>query len=70
MIRLDRILLREIRLPLREPFRISSGEMKERRIMLCELFDAAGARTWSECVVDDLPNYSSETLDTAWPTTP
>ena len=68
MIRLDRILLREIRLPLREPFRISSGEMRERRILLCELFDADGAHAWSECVVDDLPNYSPETLDTAWPT--
>ena len=68
MIRLDRIVLREIRLPLREPFRISSGEMRERRIILCELFDADGATTWSECVVDDAPNYSPETLDTAWPT--
>ncbi|MDH5233477.1 MAG: o-succinylbenzoate synthase, partial [Gemmatimonadota bacterium] len=68
MIRIDRIVLREIRLPLREPFRISSGEMRERRIMLCELFDADGATTWSECVVDDAPNYSPETLDTAWPT--
>ena len=68
MIRLDRIVLREIRLPLREPFRISSGEMRERRIMLLELFDTDGASVWSECVVDDLPNYSPETLDTAWPT--
>ncbi len=68
MIHLDRIVLREIRLPLREPFRISSGEMTERRILLCELFDADGASTWSECVVDDAPNYSPETLDTAWPT--
>ncbi len=68
MIRLDRVVLREIRLPLREPFRISSGEMRERRILLLELFDAEGARTWSECVVDDAPNYSSETHDTAWPT--
>lgn len=68
MIQLDRIVLREIRLPLREPFRISSGEMRERRILLLELFDRDGASTWSECVVDDAPNYSSETLDTAWPT--
>ncbi len=66
--RLDRIVLREIRLPLVEPFRISSGEMRDRRIMLCELIDTDGASVWSECVVDDLPNYSSETLDTAWPT--
>jgi o-succinylbenzoate synthase len=68
VIRLDRIILREIRLPLREPFRISSGEMRERRILLCELSSADGAHVWSECVVDDAPNYSPETLDTAWPT--
>lgn len=68
MIRLDRVVLREIRLPLREPFRISSGEMRERRILLLELFDADGAKAWAECVVDDAPNYSSETIDTAWPT--
>jgi O-succinylbenzoate synthase len=67
-VRLDRVILREIRLPLREPFRISSGEMRERRILLLELFDSSGARTWSECVVDDAPNYSPETIDTAWPT--
>jgi O-succinylbenzoate synthase len=65
---LDRLVLREIRLPLREPFRISSGEMRDRRILLCELTDVDGASVWSECVVDDLPNYSPETLDTAWPT--
>ena len=68
MITLDRIVLREIRLTLREPFRISSGEMRERRILLCELFDTDGASSWSECVADDEPNYSPETLDTAWPT--
>lgn len=68
MITLDRIILREIQLPLREPFRISSGEMRERRILLLELFDTDGAHVWAESVVDDLPNYSPETLDTAWPT--
>lgn len=68
MIQIDRIILREIRLPLREPFRISSGEMRERRILLLELFDRDGAHTWAECVVDDAPNYSYETIDTAWPT--
>jgi o-succinylbenzoate synthase len=68
MIQIDRILLREITLPLREPFRISSGEMRERRILLLELFDRDGAHAWAECVVDDAPNYSYETIDTAWPT--
>ncbi len=66
MIRLDRITLREIRLPLREPFQISSGVMSERRIALLELYDASGATAWSECVADDTPNYSPETVDTCW----
>ena len=66
MLELTSITLREIRLPLREPFRISSGTMAERRIGLLELTDASGATTWSECVADDTPNYTSETIDTAW----
>jgi O-succinylbenzoate synthase len=66
MIRIDQITLREIRLPLREPFRISSGVVSERRIALLELHDATGAVSWSECVAGEWPNYSSETIDTAW----
>lgn len=64
--RLDRLILREIHLPLREPFRISSGEVTDRRILLCELVDADGATAWSECVAGEAPNYSPETIDTAW----
>lgn len=66
MLHLTSITLREIRLPLREPFQISSGTMTERRIALLELRDASGAVAWSECVADDTPNYTSETIDTAW----
>ncbi|HEX8848565.1 MAG TPA: o-succinylbenzoate synthase [Gemmatimonadaceae bacterium] len=66
MLRLERIVLREIRLPLREPFRISSGVCTERRIALLELFDASGAVGWSECVAGEEPNYSPETVETAW----
>jgi O-succinylbenzoate synthase len=50
MLRLERVTLREIRLRLREPFRISSGVVDERRILLLELRDAAGVTEWSECV--------------------
>lgn len=66
MIRLESITLREIRLPLKEPFRISSGVVSERRIALLELRDASGATAWSECVAGETPNYSPETIDTAW----
>ena len=66
MINIERIVLREIRLPLKEPFRISSGVVTERRIALLELFDAEGTIGWSECVAGEQPNYSAETIDTAW----
>ena len=66
MIQISEIRLREIRLPLREPFRISSGVVSDRRILLLELTDRSGARTWSECVAGEAPNYSPETIDTAW----
>ncbi|MDQ2665601.1 MAG: o-succinylbenzoate synthase [Gemmatimonadota bacterium] len=63
---IERMELREVRLPLREPFRISSGVQTERRIMLLQLFDASGADVWAECVAGEEPNYSEETADTAW----
>lgn len=66
MIRITSIALREIRLPLREPFRISSGEVSERRILLVQMFSGDGVSGWAECVAGEFPNYSPETVDTSW----
>jgi O-succinylbenzoate synthase len=66
MLCIERITIREIHLTLKEPFRISSGLMHERRIALLELTDRDGTTTWSECVAGQHPNYTSETIDTAW----
>jgi O-succinylbenzoate synthase len=66
MIRLQEIALHEIRLPLKEPFRISSGLVTERRILLLRLREADGTEVWSECVAGESPNYTAETIDTAW----
>ena len=65
-LRVTRITLREIRLTLREPFQISSGLTTVRRILLLELEDSDGHTAWSECVAGERPNYSAETIDTAW----
>ena len=65
-LRLAHITLREIRMPLREPFEISSGRTVSRRILLLELRDTDGTTAWSECVAGEQPTYSSETVDTAW----
>ncbi|MFV1986851.1 MAG: o-succinylbenzoate synthase [Gemmatimonadota bacterium] len=65
-IRIVEITLREIHLPLVERFVISSGSIQNRRILLLEVRDADGVTAWSECVADAFPNYSPETIDTAW----
>lgn len=63
------IVLREIRLRLVEPFRISSGETWDRRILLLELAGTDGSgretRAWGECVAGERPSYGYETIDTA-----
>ncbi|MFL5547858.1 MAG: o-succinylbenzoate synthase, partial [Gemmatimonadales bacterium] len=65
-LRLERLTLRELLLPLKEPFRISSGTQTSRRILLLELEDAEGTSVWSECVAPEEPNYNGEAIDTAW----
>jgi len=66
MIDIRSITLREIQLPMREPFRIASGAMHDRPILLLEVEDAEGFTAWSECVGAAEPNYSPETTSTAW----
>ena len=48
MVCIDRVTLREIQLTLKEPFRISSGVVHTRRILLLELAERDGATAWSE----------------------
>jgi len=60
-----RIELREIRLPLREVFEISTGARQNRRILLIRV-EGEGATGWGECVAAEDPGYSYETTETAW----
>jgi len=64
-VRLQSFHLRELRLPLREVFEISSGARQARRILLLTV-RAEGAEGWGECVAAEDPGYSYETTDTAW----
>ena len=63
--RIEAIEVREIRLPLRERFEISSGYCEERRILLVKM-RAGGETGWGECVAGEDPGYSYETTETAW----
>ncbi len=63
--RIDAIYLRELRLPLVQPFQTSFGTTTERRILLVEL-RGQGLSGWGECVAGEHPFFSDETIDTAW----
>ena len=64
-LKIEEVTLREIRLPLVHFFETSFGRVYERRVLLLEL-RTDGATGWGECVADDAPRYSYETVDTAW----
>jgi o-succinylbenzoate synthase len=63
--RIGKIILREIRMPLVSPFETSFGRTSVRRILLVEV-DVEGVSGWGECVAGEGPFYSPETVETAW----
>ena len=63
--RIDRIELRLLRLPLVRFFETSFGRVHERSFLLVTV-DDDGARGVGECVADANPYYSAETTRTAW----
>lgn len=65
-LRLARLTLREIRLPLVEPFRTAGGVVDARRVLLAQLTDHDGHTAWSECVAESRPTYSPDTVDSCW----
>ena len=66
MLKIKKVTLREIQLPLIEPFTISSGTETVRRITLLKAEDYDGHVGWGECVAGVFPNYNAEAIDTAW----
>ena len=63
--RIDRITLREIRMPLVHPFETSFGRTTERRILLVEV-EEDGAVGWGEVTCGERPFYNEEWVDAAW----
>ena len=62
--RLRKITLREIHIPLIAPFETSFGSTSLRRILLVEA-DVDGISGWGECTAGENPYYSYETVETA-----
>lgn len=62
--KVERAVLREIGLELREPFRTRRGTIHHRRILLLTL-EGEGLEGWAECVAGVEASFP-ETVDTAW----
>ncbi|MFZ0462290.1 MAG: o-succinylbenzoate synthase [Candidatus Acidiferrales bacterium] len=63
--RVEKVTLREIRMPMVMRFETSFGTTTGRRIMLVEV-QADGVTGWGECTAGEEPYYSPETVETAW----
>jgi len=64
-LRIDRIEMRLLRLPLVHFFETSFGRTTERRFIVVRLSGDGGAG-YGECVADEHPYYSYEDVETAW----
>src|SRR5882762_7659074 len=65
--KIEAITLREIQMPLVHFFETSFGRVYSRRILLVTAH-CDGINGWAECVAGEDPFYSSEWIDSAWPT--
>jgi o-succinylbenzoate synthase len=62
--RIRRAVLRRVEMPLKFRFRTSFGETSIKKFLLLEL-DAGDLTGWGECVAEEQPLYSPETIATA-----
>ena len=65
--KIEAITLREIHMPLVHFFETSFGRIYSRRILLVTVH-CEGVDGWGECVAGEDPFYSSEWIESAWPT--
>jgi o-succinylbenzoate synthase len=65
--KIESITLREIQMPLVHFFETSFGRTYSRRILLITVH-CEGVEGWGECVSAEDPYYSSEWIESSWPT--
>lgn len=63
--KIDSIEVRELKLDLKHPFETSFARVSHQRFLLLRL-SCDGVVGWSECVADETPSYSPETVRSCW----
>jgi o-succinylbenzoate synthase len=64
-VKIDRVELRQLRIPLLSPFETSGWREEEKTCIIVRL-DSGSLSGFGECAVNEGPWYSYETTDTAW----
>ena len=65
-LRVERVVLHRVRVPLKEPFRISNGSVAEKDSVLVEVTTDRGVTGWGEASPMSGSFYSDDTPDTVW----
>lgn len=63
-VRVEKVVLRLVEMPLKFRFRTSFGETARKRFLLVEV-RSGGLSGWGECVAEEAPYFSPETIDSA-----
>lgn len=63
--KIEAVILREIRMPLIHAFQTSFGQTTDRKVILVEA-RSGQLQGWGECVAGEGPFFSYETVETAW----
>ena len=64
-LKIDRIILRKMKMPLKDPFETSFGAIKDRTFMIVEIH-GEGEVGYAEVVTESAPLYNEECVGTAW----
>lgn len=65
-LRLERVVLHRVRVPLKEPFRISNGSVAEKDCVLVEATTDGGVTGWGEASPMSGSFYSNDTPESVW----
>jgi len=65
-VKIEKITLRHIKMPMKAPFTTSFGTIDEKELLLIEAQDESGITGWGETVAFVAPWYTEETLKTTW----
>ncbi|MFZ7102812.1 MAG: o-succinylbenzoate synthase [Peptococcaceae bacterium] len=66
MMKIRDVILRHVKMELKNPFTTSFMTFKDKEFILVEVVDEEGFSGWGECVAFPAPLYKEETLKTTW----